>query len=71
MIDKRTMHEESIRIPLPARLPGSIRPGTVVDQMVLGTDLAPAIIELCGASPLPGTHGKSFAPLLSGRSDAW
>jgi N-acetylglucosamine-6-sulfatase len=71
MIDKRTMHEESIRIPLLARLPGRIKPGTVVDQMVLSIDLAPSIIDLCSASPLPKTHGRSFAPLLAGKSEGW
>jgi len=71
MIDKRTMHEESIRIPLLARLPGRIQPGTVIDQMVLSLDLAPGIIELCGAPPLPRTHGQSFAPLLAGRTQGW
>jgi N-acetylglucosamine-6-sulfatase len=71
MIDKRTMHEESIRIPLLARLPGRIRPGTVVDQMVLNIDLAPSIVDLCGTPALPRVHGRSFAPLLAGKTEGW
>jgi arylsulfatase A-like enzyme len=71
MIDKRTMHEESIRIPLIARYPKRIKPGTVIDQMVLSIDMAPSILELCGAPPLRDIHGVSFAPLLDGNAAGW
>ncbi len=67
MIDKRTMHEESIRVPLLARWPKRIRPGTVIDAMVLNIDLAPSIVDLCSAPPLPAVHGRSWAPLLDDR----
>jgi arylsulfatase A-like enzyme len=72
MIDKRTMHEESIRVPLLARWPKRIKPGTVVDEMVLNIDLAPTIVDLCNAEPLPKAHGRSWAALLdrSMRSNA-
>jgi arylsulfatase A-like enzyme len=71
MIDKRTMHAESIRVPLLARYPKRIRPGTVVDQMVLNIDVAPSILDLCGAPPLKQIDGASWAPLLDGRTDGW
>ncbi len=64
MIDKRTMHEESIRVPLLARWPKRIRPGTVIDEMVLNIDLAPTLVDLAGAEALPKTHGRSWAVLL-------
>ena len=71
MIDKRTMHEESIRIPLLARYPKRIRAGTVIEDMVLNVDLAPSIVDLCGAEPLRNVHGRSVAPLLAGRREGW
>jgi N-acetylglucosamine-6-sulfatase len=71
MTDKRTMHEESIRVPLLARYPKLIRPGTVVDQMVLNIDLAPSILEICGAEPLEKIHGRSWVPLLRGKTKGW
>jgi len=70
MIDKRTMHEESIRVPLLVRYPKRIRPGSVIDEMVLNIDLAPSIVELCGAAPLPKVHGRSWAVLLERTSRA-
>ena len=71
MTDKRTMHEPSIRVPLLARYPKSIRPGTVIEPMVLNVDLAPSILDICGAPPLKKIHGASFKPLLAGDTRGW
>jgi N-acetylglucosamine-6-sulfatase len=65
-VDKRTMYEESIRVPLVVRYPPMIAPGTLVREMVLNLDLAPSILDVCGAEPLPNIHGVSWKPLLSG-----
>lgn len=71
MTDKRTMHEESIRVPLLVRYPKLIKPGTVVDRMVLNIDLAPSVLEICRAAPLKNIHGVSWAPLLGGDARGW
>jgi N-acetylglucosamine-6-sulfatase len=71
MMDKRTAHEESIRIPLLVRYPPLIPPGTVIKQSVLNIDLAPSILDLCAAPPLSDIHGKSWKPLLSGDASQW
>ncbi|HND52861.1 MAG TPA: sulfatase [Pirellulaceae bacterium] len=73
MVDKRTMHEPSIRVPLVVRYPGltpTNRP-QVLRQLVLHTDVAPTILDVCGAEPLPSIHGKSWAPLVRGESTGW
>jgi N-acetylglucosamine-6-sulfatase len=71
MVDKRTMHEPSIRIPLIIRYPG-LSPGQqVIEQQVLTLDLAPTILELCGAPPLKQTDGRSFAKLVREGDPAW
>lgn len=71
MMDKRAMHEASIRIPLLVRYPALIRPGTVVEGMVLNADLAPSILDICSAPPLPKVHGRSFARLAAGDPTGW
>ncbi len=71
MIDKRTMHEESIRVPLLVRYPPLIEPGTVIDSQVLNIDLAPSVIDICGARPLEKVHGRSWKPLLAGDTEGW
>lgn len=71
MTDKRTMHEESIRVPLLVRYPPLIRPGTLVDQMVLNIDMAPSLLDICGVEPLRGVHGQSWKRLFRGDSQGW
>lgn len=71
MIDKRTMHEESIRVPLIVRYPKLIKTGTVIEEQVLNIDLAPSIIEICGADELEDIHGMSWKRLLAGDATSW
>lgn len=69
--DKRTAHEESMRIPFLVRYPRLAKPGIKIDQMVLNIDLLPTLLDLTGAQIPPGIQGQSFKPLLEGRSVAW
>jgi len=71
MTDKRTMHEESIRVPLLVRYPKLIRAGTKVAQQVLNIDLAPSVLAVCGAKPLKNIHGRSWTRLLAGDAKGW
>lgn len=73
MVDKRTMHEPSIRIPLVARYPGLVPADKprVVEQQVLTLDIAPSILDVCGAEPLPDIHGKSWKRLAQGDAAGW
>jgi arylsulfatase A-like enzyme len=68
MIDKRTAHEPSIRIPLVVRYPGLAAPTSprVVDRMVLTTDFAPSIVDIAGVQPDGFEHGRSWRPLARG-----
>ena len=70
MVDKRTMHEPSIRIPLIVRFP-ALASGKVIPQQVLTEDIAPSLLELCGAKPLEGIHGKSWAKLVREGDADW
>ena len=71
MIDKRTMHEESIRVPLVVRYPRAIQAGTRVDAQVLSVDLAPSLLELADLPPLEAIHGRSWAFLAKGEDGPW
>jgi N-acetylglucosamine-6-sulfatase len=69
MVDKRTMHEPSIRLPLVARYPGLTPPEKArrVDEMVLTEDFADSILDVCGVAPLARSHGRSWKDLAMGR----
>jgi N-acetylglucosamine-6-sulfatase len=73
MVDKRTMHEPSIRVPLLVHAPvlGQHARGREVDSMILQVDMAPTLLELCGAEPLPKTHGRSWKQLVQSGDPAW
>jgi arylsulfatase A-like enzyme len=70
--DKRLMYEPSIRVPFLVRYPGRIRPGSVDSKdMLLNVDVAPTLLETAGV-PIPASmQGRSFVPLLEGRSAPW
>jgi N-acetylglucosamine-6-sulfatase len=70
-VDKRTMYEESIRVPLLVRYPKLIPKPMVVSDMVLSIDLAPSILDICDAKPLEKTHGRSWKRLLTGDNQGW
>jgi N-acetylglucosamine-6-sulfatase len=69
MVDKRTMHEPSIRIPLIVRYPGLTTEPRVRTEQVLTVDLAPSVLELCGCAPLTGIQGRSWASLARAGGD--
>ncbi|MCP5516832.1 MAG: sulfatase [Verrucomicrobiales bacterium] len=73
MVDKRTAHEPSIRIPLVVRYPGLTAPHEpkVITAQTLTIDFAPSILDLCGAEPLPKTHGRSWKQLVQSGDPTW
>lgn len=70
MVDKRTAHEASLRIPLIVRYPQLGR-GKLIAPQALTIDVAPSLLELCGATPLANIHGRSWVKLVQGGDPAW
>lgn len=70
MVDKRTMHEPSIRIPVIVCGPG-LPAGRVISEQVLTIDVAPSLLELSGAKPLQNIQGQSWAKLVASGDPAW
>jgi arylsulfatase A-like enzyme len=73
MVDKRTAHEPSIRIAQVVRYPGLTSPDQpkVIASQVLTVDLAPSLLELCGAPPLRDIHGRSWVQLVRRGDRSW
>ena len=69
MVDKRTMHEPSIRIPMTVRYAGLSKTPRVIDEQVLTVDMAPSLLELAGAQPVYGMDGRSWVRLVRQGSD--
>jgi arylsulfatase A-like enzyme len=64
MMDKTTgnFYEEIVRVPLLMRFPGALPSGRTSDVLASSVDLAPTLLELLGAEPLPNAHGRSLRP---------
>ncbi len=69
--ERRFAYEEGIRTAFFVRYPRLVEPGSVIEPMVLALDIAPTLIELAGGRPGPHVQGRSFVPLLRGRSVKW
>lgn len=68
--DKRSLYEESLRVPFLVRYPRLFGKGTTVDEMVLNLDLAPTLLDLAGVPALPEMQGASWKELAAGRKPA-
>lgn len=71
IIDKRTAYEASMRVPILIYSPKSIKPGIVIKEIVANIDIAPTLLEAAGLKAPDYMDGKSFFPLLQGKSLTW
>ncbi len=66
--DKRFMYEESLRMPLLMQYPAHISERTNIRALTQNLDFASTLLDFAGA-PIPDDlQGKSFRPLLEGRT---
>ena len=68
--DKRSLYEESLRIPFLVRYPRLFGKGKLVDEMVLNIDLAPTFLDLAGVPVPKEMQGMSWKELAAGRKPA-
>ncbi len=64
---KGSLYEGGIRIPLVARWPGKIKPGSVSDHISAFWDIMPTIAEVTGTKTPDNIDGISLAPTLFGK----
>ena len=68
--DKRWMYEESLRMPLVVRWPGTAVPGTVDNHLVQNLDFAPTFLAAAGVAAPSDMQGRSLVPLMRGDNPA-
>ena len=66
--DKRWMYGESLAMPLLVRWPGRVKPGTRIDRLTQNIDFAPTMLEAAGIAAPGDVQGRSFVPLLEGKT---
>ena len=71
---KGTVYEGGIRVPFFVRWPATVKAGTRVDRVAAHIDVAPTLLDACGASAAgKGTKfdGRSLLPLLRNSKANW
>ena len=66
---KGSLYEGGIRVPMVARWPGKIKPGTVTDHLSAFWDVLPMIAEITETEAPEKIDGISFAPTLLGQHE--
>ena len=64
---KGSLYEGGIRVPLVARWPGKIKPGTVANHVSAFWDVLPTLCDLTETQQPQGINGISLAPTLLGQ----
>jgi len=63
---KGTLYDCGLHVPLVARYPKLIKPGTVSDILVSGSDMAATILDVAGVAPDEEMTGKSYRHAMEG-----
>jgi arylsulfatase A-like enzyme len=63
------LYEGGIRVPMIARWPGKIKPGSVTDHVSAFWDVLPTITDIAGCDPPNDIDGLSFLPTLLGQKE--
>jgi len=66
--DKRFIYEESLRMPFIVRYPKKVKAKTVNEDIITNIDFAPTLLDLAGIYTSNKTQGKSFKPILFGKT---
>jgi arylsulfatase len=66
---KTMLYEGGIRVPMIARWPGKIKPGSVTDHVSAFWDVLPTITDIAGCDPPNDIDGLSFLPTLLGQKE--
>lgn len=67
---KRSPHESSIHVPLVIDGPG-FHSRTEVRELVSQVDLMPTLLEVAGVKVPASLQGRSFLPLVQGKTEGW
>ena len=64
---KGTLYDCGIHVPLLFRYPKLIKPGTVCNELVMGSDIALTFLDIAGVASDAKMTGKSYKSALEGK----
>ncbi len=66
---KGHLYEGGIRVPLILRYPGKIKPSVDEENIILGMDVLPTVIDLATGAKAEKIDGESYVPVMQGKAD--
>ena len=66
---KWTCYDVGLRTALVVRWPRRVKAGSVAHAMVQYVDVVPTLVAAAGGKPIEGLDGRSFLPVLEGKTD--
>ncbi|MBI3679742.1 MAG: sulfatase [Acidobacteria bacterium] len=66
---KGSLYDPGLNVPLLARWPGKIKANTYSHELISGEDITPTLLDAAAIPAPPSMSGRSFLPLLTGKSD--
>ncbi len=66
---KWTCYDHGLQSAMIVRWPGKVKAGSVTDAMVEYVDVTPTFIDAAGGKPVAPVDGRSFLPVLLGKTD--
>lgn len=63
---KGSLYDPGMNVPLIARWPGRIKPGSTTTSLISGEDITPTFLDAAGVAAPKEMTGRSFLPLLTG-----
>lgn len=71
LYSKNEFYEEVYRVPFIIRYPAQVKKKLVLNQIVSNIDVMPTLLAMINIQPNRRVQGKSFLPLLEGKSMKW
>lgn len=76
---KGYLHESGIHVPMIVWAPGRVEPGSVIDEMVMTTDISASVLKLAGAElpdyltgrPILGVENPEYRQYVRSARDIW
>ena len=65
------LYDDLTRVPLIARWPDRISPGSRIEELVQWVDLPATFLDAAGCAPGRGVQGSSLLPLMTGKRNGW
>lgn len=67
---KWSLYDNGLKSSMIVKWPGKVKANVTTDAIVQYEDITPTLIDIAGGKPIKGLDGRSFLPVLTGKSNS-